>query len=322
MKRPTTLLDIASTVGVSKAAVSAVLSGSSGTIRVADDTADRIRRVAGELGYRPHAAARAMARRLNHTVGVLLPNQIGDPLTHPIGFETLMGVADGLQARGLTLCLARTGVHDVSNPRMLQERSLDTLLVLHHVDSEVAEAAARLTPHAIFVDAPVWRPIGCLRRDERLAGRLAAEAMRGYGPAVCVVGPRSLTGFAIAGRLDGVRSVLPDAICHPEPDLDQPAPAWLRRGVALIALSVYQAQVVRAWCEILCLRPGRDLAIACCDDSAQLNRHWPDLARARFDRYAFGFTAAGMAADAVAGVATPSRLVTTSWHDGATARMT
>lgn len=324
LRRAVTLADIAARAGVSKAAVSAVLCSSSGTIRIAEDTAERVRKLAAEMGYRPHAAARAMANRRSNAVGVLLPNQPGDPLTHPLGFESLMGLADGLQAHGLSLSLARIapGGGTVEQARMLRERSLDALVVLHQVPAALAESAASLTPVAVFADSHVWKPTGCLRRDERQAGLLAAQAAAGIaGGRIYVVGPATDDSFAVVERMAGIRSLLPgvEAVC--EPDLDRPQPAWLVRGTICLCLSLYQAQVVRSWCERLGLRIGHDVAILCCDDSAQLGRLWPDLARAVFRRHELGLTAAELVISGLAGALPPSRLLPTSWRAGASGRL-
>ncbi len=323
-RRPVTLADIAARAGVSKAAVSAVLCSSSGTIRVAEDTATRVRKLAAEMGYRPHAAARAMANRRSNVVGVLLPNQVGDPLTHPLGFESLMGLADGLQVHGLSLSLARIapGGGTVEQARMLRERSLDALVVMHQVPIAVAESAAALSPVTVFADCHVWRPTGCLRRDERTAGILAAQAVVGIpGGHPVVVGPATDDSFAVVERLAGIRSLIPGVEAVAEPDLAKAQPAWLVRGTICLCLSLYQALVVRGWCERLGLNIGRDVAIVCCDDSAQLQRTWPDLARTTFCRHAMGLEIAGMAAAGIHDGLPISRLLATSWVDGSSGHL-
>lgn len=71
-RRPTRMIDIAEKAGVSRMAVSAVLMGTgSGRIGVSTKTAERIRQIAAELGYRPNAAARQLAGKRSGVIAVV-----------------------------------------------------------------------------------------------------------------------------------------------------------------------------------------------------------------------------------------------------------
>jgi DNA-binding LacI/PurR family transcriptional regulator len=66
------MADIAERAGVSRMAVSAVLMGTgSGRIGVSATTAERIRQIAEELGYRPNAAARQLAGKRSGVIAVV-----------------------------------------------------------------------------------------------------------------------------------------------------------------------------------------------------------------------------------------------------------
>jgi DNA-binding LacI/PurR family transcriptional regulator len=66
------MIDIAEKAGVSRMAVSAVLMGTgSGRIGVSAKTAERIRQIATELGYRPNAAARQLAGKRSGVIAVV-----------------------------------------------------------------------------------------------------------------------------------------------------------------------------------------------------------------------------------------------------------
>lgn len=66
------MIDIAERAGVSRMAVSAVLMGTGqGRIGVSTATAERIRKVAVELGYRPNAAARQLAGQRSGVIAVV-----------------------------------------------------------------------------------------------------------------------------------------------------------------------------------------------------------------------------------------------------------
>lgn len=64
-----TILDVAARAGVSKSAVSRVLSG---TGRFSDETRERVERAAAELGYVANAMARGLVSGRTHTIGMLV----------------------------------------------------------------------------------------------------------------------------------------------------------------------------------------------------------------------------------------------------------
>jgi DNA-binding LacI/PurR family transcriptional regulator len=70
--RPVRMVDIAERAGVSRMAVSAVLMGTgNGRIGVSVKTAERIRQIADELGYRPNVAARQLAGKRSGVIAVV-----------------------------------------------------------------------------------------------------------------------------------------------------------------------------------------------------------------------------------------------------------
>ncbi|MCX7855676.1 MAG: LacI family transcriptional regulator [Anaerolineae bacterium] len=69
-----TIADVARRAGVSIASVSRVMNGTSG---VSEETASQARAAIAELHYIPRAAARGLASRRTHTIGLLLPEISG-----------------------------------------------------------------------------------------------------------------------------------------------------------------------------------------------------------------------------------------------------
>lgn len=65
------VLDVARAAGVSTATVSRVLNGNA---TVAADLRQRVRDIADQLGYTPHAAARALASQRSKTIGAVIPS--------------------------------------------------------------------------------------------------------------------------------------------------------------------------------------------------------------------------------------------------------
>ncbi len=67
----TTIKQIAARAQVSHGAVSAVLSGRQSTIRVAEETRERIRQIAREMGYRPNSLARGLRGGATQSIGLI-----------------------------------------------------------------------------------------------------------------------------------------------------------------------------------------------------------------------------------------------------------
>jgi len=67
------LVDVAERCGVTKSIVSRVLNGDA-TLRIRPETRTRILRVADELGYRPHAGARALSLSRTGVLALLIPD--------------------------------------------------------------------------------------------------------------------------------------------------------------------------------------------------------------------------------------------------------
>ncbi len=113
-----TIRDVAESAGVSTATVSRVFADARS--RVSTATRRRVVRAAQELGYRPHRAARALARRRSDHIGVLLATFGGE------GFvgEVMDGIAQAARATGRDTVFATFGPPGAADLR----RALDHLL--------------------------------------------------------------------------------------------------------------------------------------------------------------------------------------------------
>lgn len=93
-----TIKDVARAAGVSVATVSRVYNSSA---PVRQDTRDRVRAVAEQLGYSPHGAARSLITSRTHTLGVLLPDLYGEFFS-----EVIRGVDGAAQRAGYHLLVS------------------------------------------------------------------------------------------------------------------------------------------------------------------------------------------------------------------------
>lgn len=74
MRKSVTLKDVASLAGTSTAAVSATISGnSSGSVRISQETQQRIKEAAKTLGYAPNPVARSLSTGKSGVIGLVFP---------------------------------------------------------------------------------------------------------------------------------------------------------------------------------------------------------------------------------------------------------
>ncbi len=102
MKPRITLKDVARRAGVNPATASRALNPDLPG-RIAEPTAERVRRAAEELGYRPDPIARSLRTRRSGFVGVVVPD-----LTNPVIPPIVRGIEAVLWTAGLACLLADT----------------------------------------------------------------------------------------------------------------------------------------------------------------------------------------------------------------------
>jgi LacI family transcriptional regulator len=333
MSQGLTQSELARKLKVSQQTVSFALRG---VPQVSEKMRQRVLDAANRYGYRPNAAARAMVNRRTGQIGVLVPNNPINRFTHPLAYETILGINEGLQKAGRVTVLAR--IDDVKGDlarqsRVFEETILDGMIALDSLPPEVEQRLETLIPAVVWCDSNVWREHGCIRRDEKLAGRLAGEAAARAGYArilMMTYAPEHRVHFSATQRFEGVSDAVAEA-GHKlevivEPGLNKPHERrdladQLHPDTVVICNSIYQAYALRSIAEEAAKTPGRDFGMICCDDQHQLDRMWPGLARVSYNRYAMGLNAAETMITLLdKGVdACPSRLLPDTFHPGNTA---
>ncbi len=122
--RKTSIKDIARLARVSHSTVSRALSGSR---QVSASTADRIRKIAEDSGYRVSAAARALVMGRSHTIGVVVTS-IADPFVAAV----VRGIEDTAEKSGYSVVLANSNAEperEVRVVRSFEERRVDGIIV-------------------------------------------------------------------------------------------------------------------------------------------------------------------------------------------------
>jgi DNA-binding LacI/PurR family transcriptional regulator len=120
---PVTIKDIAKKAKVSHSTVSRALNGNS---LIPENTAERIRRIAFEMGYFPSAAARSLKTNRSQVLGVIL-SSVEDPFFS----EILQGIEEVAQKNGYSLFIAASQ-HDP-----VREQAIVQVMSEHRVDGVI-----------------------------------------------------------------------------------------------------------------------------------------------------------------------------------------
>ena len=130
--------DIAARCEVSVATVSKALNNHKD---IGEDTRQRIRQVADEMGYYPNSAARALKTRRSYNIGVLLKDEAHSGLTHEYFSEVLEGVKVEAEGRGYDITFLNTHNKTMTFLEHCKYRNLDGVVIAcaDFYDPEVIE---------------------------------------------------------------------------------------------------------------------------------------------------------------------------------------
>jgi DNA-binding LacI/PurR family transcriptional regulator len=200
-----TIIDLARNLGVSKMTVSRALRG---TGRMADSTRHRILEAARQLQYMPNAAAKAINRGKFHNITLLLGTQISRSV---LPAQTLDGIHDALDERGLTLSLVRMPdeklIDEGALPNLLRERSSDGMIVDYTYDMPPKMLDLVRNHHLPTVWLNTEFDADTVRPDDLSAGEWAAQRLIDLGHKRIIYTdlfycPESMH-YSHADRLDG-----------------------------------------------------------------------------------------------------------------------
>jgi DNA-binding LacI/PurR family transcriptional regulator len=333
--RAVTMQDVAQRVGVTSMTVSRVLNG---TGRISPQMRQKVQAAIDELGYRPHLAPRMMKSRKSWQVGVLLENRPERRYTHPLAWEFVLGINEGLEQGGHMMSLMR--LTDVAQDgglqaRALQSQLLDGVIVVNYLPGEIEERLEQMLPRCIWLDADVWRDERCIRRAEVQAGEDAVQGLveQGYRRLLFLHGSENPSNhFSFAQRIAGVRGaatrarvLLDEFVLHNETvrDAFPRLRALLRPDTGLVVVDSYAVQMLMQCLASSPLKLGKDFALACCDAHFHEAVYgWQNIAHVDFDRFEMGRQAAQMMLQVLHAPhePCPSRLLRGQWQAGETAR--
>jgi LacI family transcriptional regulator len=169
-----TIYDVAQAAGVAPSTVSRTFSRPG---RVNSETADRIRQVAAELGYRTNPMARALSTTHSYLIALVVPD-----ITNPVYFEIINGVQDEAAEAGYTLLLVDSRESD-RRERDALERALPIVDGIVLGTSRMSDASIRMIAKQkpmVALNRAV-REIPSVVPDNPRGVRRALEHLGGFG---------------------------------------------------------------------------------------------------------------------------------------------
>ncbi|UFU04961.1 LacI family DNA-binding transcriptional regulator [Ruania halotolerans] len=133
-KQATTIYDVAEKAGVAPSTVSRAFSRPG---RVNAETAERIRAIAAELGYRANPQARALSTTRTGMLAVVLAD-----VTNPVFAEVVRGAGRACDHAGYTMLLAETE-ESAEKERAMVDRALGSVDAIVLSSSRMSDAAIR-----------------------------------------------------------------------------------------------------------------------------------------------------------------------------------
>jgi DNA-binding LacI/PurR family transcriptional regulator len=259
-----TIEQIAERVGVSAGTVSRVLNGKNKENRPAiARRADRIRRIANELGYRPNAAARQMLRGKFDLIALLNCGDLGfDWFPRPL----LHGLHDRVAGFGSRLAITELPMEGFREPDfapdVLRQSQFDGLIVhlsAPQIERQVQRYFNRDPLPVVYVNQKL--PHRGVYPDEVQGGRMAASALiqaghREIGFLTSGDPFRPDAHFSEADRAAGFRQVMEEHGLNPERfrrnlqwdhnDQVDDAKAYLHANPEMTAVVVYKIEMASA----------------------------------------------------------------------------
>ncbi len=122
-----TMSEIASAAQVSRSTVSRVLSDQAAKYRISESTAERVKKVAADLGYRPNSIARSLRTRSTKTLGLLVSD-----ISNPFFGNIAWAIERAAEVEGFTLIVCNSAEEQPREKSYIEElrsRQIDGLII-------------------------------------------------------------------------------------------------------------------------------------------------------------------------------------------------
>ncbi|MEU3345150.1 LacI family DNA-binding transcriptional regulator [Streptomyces sp. NPDC006700] len=274
------ITDVARHAGVSPSTVSYALSGKR---PISEETRQRVEASIRELGYRPHAGARALASSRSNVLALVVPLRSG--IHVPVAMQFAVSVVTTARGHDHDVLLLTQEEGDEGLRRVADTALVDALIVMDvQLRDPRLPLLRSLDRPSVMIGFPL-EPGGltCVDLDFRAAGELCVERLAGLGHrVVALVGSppevyvretafaqRVVEGFTAAADRNGLSSSVHPCEATPA-DARRVAERMLRGQPALTGVVVHNEAVLEPLIdafERLGLRVPGDLSVtAICPD--------------------------------------------------------
>ncbi|WP_435924798.1 substrate-binding domain-containing protein [Paenibacillus sp. DYY-L-2] len=151
MKSNITMKDIANKLGVSSVTVSKALNDKEG---VSDTLKLKIKKVAGEMGYRFNSAAKSIKDGLSYNIGVMIPQRftgINDSFYLRV-YQEIAVQLDHYGYFGILNILSSDDEEELNFPRVYSENKVDGIIILGQISKKYIETVQNMDLPKLFLD--------------------------------------------------------------------------------------------------------------------------------------------------------------------------
>lgn len=331
----TTLKDVANQAGLSVQTVSRILNGDNKEVWPSSiRRADKVRKIAKQLNFRPSATARTMRSKKTRMVGVLIRNTADVPHTAPTNYEIILGIYHRLENAGYEICMVHQS--DIGKrSRIFREKMLDGLIVIGDMQPAMIQEIRETFDQCVWVDVNVYESQYCIQRDEYAAGRMVGDKVfdAGYDQIVWLTRVRreGVAHYSVVDRFKGLEDAIKASgrsIDLRSAYVDDQTIAELNRVLGpitpqtvVVTSGVTGGPLMVNWAMSKSMVPGRDFGLATPDDCLSLHEIDSGISRVHFDRLAMGQQAGMMLLDQLASKPVPSSRLSGKWIEGFTLRV-
>ncbi len=302
--------DVSARAGVSPGAVSRVLSGDP-TLRVSEETRQRVLSAARELSYVPNHAARALRTARSSNLALIVPD-----VTSAVFAELARGAEEQAGMRDLTIVLARAEQLDADSSwlqRVVGEGRVDGVILQVPDSAPVSsiEAIVHRDVPIVLINSVNSGPVSTLALDDEAGIRVAVEHLHSLGHrSIGFVGgsPQSATGHRRLAGFDDATSALGTEtrdewitqIGFSGADGRRAATALVSRGTlptGLVVANLNAALGVLAEIHARGLRVPADVSIVALHDVWYADATWPPMTTVKMPLRELGSEAVSLLLD-------------------------
>jgi DNA-binding LacI/PurR family transcriptional regulator len=155
---PVTMRDVARKAGVSPGTVSRVLSGTTTTVPISEETQKRVMDAVEELGYFPNMAARSLRTQRTHLIAIMIAD-ISNPFYHSI----VRTIQDVVRVHDYDVIIANTDHHYEDEKRFcaaMMRRAVDGVIMVpfHLTTAEIDQLIQRTGSAVVALGKHVTHP--------------------------------------------------------------------------------------------------------------------------------------------------------------------